>query len=413
MKQIYKSLTAVLAFGLLFSACREEMPFSTASADDEPRILDPTFPDRGSDGSLPVIRDISRDGNLNIALTVTPADYTTVVWYIDGDEVATGKEIDCSLKAGVYHLKVVVSTDAGKSTYREGTVNVKPLADDPYSDAVAFERYVTPGKTAKIFGQNLDKAKAVVIGEVSAAATYNAADGCLEYEVPTDLPEGEYRIVLADAEGNEYGANKVVVTASSLIYEGAGQGTAGFDWEMKGLNLENVASVRIGDTEITEISHPSENSIIFVCPQLEEGEYAITGKDRSGNAVMFLKDGALAESSVTVISSEKVLWEGHHYVSWDNPDGHPNKMFNIIGKEVFAGFRAGQTLFVTVSLEPSASYHKFSPATGWWSFFYEEEFAENKKFELALTQEVLDKIQAEDGFICAGHGYYVDKVTIL
>jgi hypothetical protein len=32
------------------------------------------------------------------------------------------------------------------------------------------------------------------------------------------------------------------------------------------------------------------------------------------------------------------------------------------------------------------------------------------KFE--LTQDALDKMAAEDGFICVGHGYYVDKVTI-
>lgn len=66
-----------------------------------------------------------------MTLTVTPADYTTVTWFIDGEEIQTGKEIDLALKAGTYHLKVTATTSIGKSTYREGLIQVNPLADDP------------------------------------------------------------------------------------------------------------------------------------------------------------------------------------------------------------------------------------------------------------------------------------------
>ena len=33
-------------------------------------------------------------------------------------------------------------------------------------------------------------------------------------------------------------------------------------------------------------------------------------------------------------------------------------------------------------------------------------------FTVTLTQEALDMIQTQDGFICVGHGYYVDMVTV-
>ena len=51
----------------------------TATENDDPRILDPLFPDRVN-GELPVVSNISRDANFSMTLTVTPADYTTVTW---------------------------------------------------------------------------------------------------------------------------------------------------------------------------------------------------------------------------------------------------------------------------------------------------------------------------------------------
>lgn len=79
----------------------------------------------------------------SMTLTVTPADYTTVTWFIDGEEIQTGKEIDLALKAGTYHLKVTATTSIGKSTYREGLIQVNPLADDPWATEIGFERIIT------------------------------------------------------------------------------------------------------------------------------------------------------------------------------------------------------------------------------------------------------------------------------
>lgn len=136
MKTIYFILLAVLVASFTFTACNNEDPFSTATAGDYPRILDPVFPDRVN-GELPVIANISRDANLTMELTVTPADYTTISWQIDGTEVQTGTMLDISLKAGTYNFKVTVSTEAGKSTYREGIVQINPLPDDPWATEIA------------------------------------------------------------------------------------------------------------------------------------------------------------------------------------------------------------------------------------------------------------------------------------
>ena len=52
-------------------------------------------------------------------------------------------------------------------------------------------------------------------------------------------------------------------------------------------------------------------------------------------------------------------------------------------------------------------------ATGWWTGLMDKiEFSEDGVYELIITQEVIDKINAEAGFLCVGHGHYVDLVTV-
>ena len=223
MKKIYHILLIMLAMSFGLIACTEETPFSTATENDDPRILDPLFPDQVN-GELPVVSNISRDANFSMTLTVTPADYTTVTWFIDGEEIQTGKEIDLALKAGTYHLKVTATTSIGKSTYREGLIQVNPLADDPWATEIGFERIITTGAKAQLYGNNLDKVNSIVIGGKTAtdiAYTENGENSYIEYTVPEGLADGTYRIILVDNGGNEYGGNKVTVTSDALITAGS------------------------------------------------------------------------------------------------------------------------------------------------------------------------------------------------
>ena len=356
-----------LSFGLI--ACTEETPFSTATENDDPHILDPLFPDRVN-GELPVVSNISRNVNFSMTLTVTPADYTTVTWFIDGEEIQTGKEIDLALKAGTYHLKVTATTNIGKSTYREGLIQVNPLADDPWATEVAFERIIAAGEKAQLYGDNLNKVKSIVIGGKTATdVTYtdNGANSYIEYTVPADLTDGTYRIILVDDGGNEYGGNKVTVTHDALITAGSERITANSEWVMTGINLNQIASFTFAGQTITSFTRQSATEIAFICPSLEDGEYALTGKTTSGKEVMFYtSEGNIAEQTV-VVSSERVLWEGHHYVSWDLPDDNPNKTFNLIGKDVFATFKAGAVLSIHYSVNPADAYHQLRTTTGWWN----------------------------------------------
>ena len=114
-------------------------------------------------------------------------------------------------------------------------------------------------------------------------------------------------------------------------------------------------------------------------------------------------------------TSPTVLWEGHHYVSWDLPDDNPNKKFDLIEKDVFATIKAGSVLSIHYSLEPDAEYHQIRTTTTWWNDLpgtAQTDLTADGVFTVTLTQEALDMIQTQDGFICVGHGYYVDMVTV-
>lgn len=417
MKKIYHILLIMLAMSFGLIACTEETPFSTATENDDPRILDPLFPDRVN-GELPVVSNISRDANFSMTLTVTPADYTTVTWFIDGEEIQTGKEIDLTLKAGTYHLKVTATTSIGKSTYREGLIQVNPLADDPWATEIGFERIITTGAKAQLYGNNLDKVNSIVIGGKTAtdiAYTENGENSYIEYTVPEGLADGTYRIILVDNGGNEYGGNKVTVTSDALITAGSERTTANSEWVMTGINLNQIESFTFGGQTVSSFIRQSETEIAFTCPSLEDGEYTLTGRTTSGKEVMFYTTAGNITEQTVVVSSERVLWEGHHYVSWDLPDDNPNKTFNLIGKDVFASIKAGAVLSIYYSVNSADEYHQLRTTTGWWNDLPGTaviEFQEDGVKQVQLTQEVLDKIQTEDGFLCIGHGYYVDRISV-
>ena len=143
---------------------------------------------------------------------------------------------------------------------------------------------------------------------------------------------------------------------------------------------------------------------------LANGDYDITLVDGSG--VQF-PCGKIKVTTEPRPSMETTLWEGHHYVSWDLGDGDPNKSFNKITKDQVAKWKEGQTLRVYCSMKDDDDYHQIKLATGWWTDLTSPyEFGEGNVVKFELTQDALDKMAAEDGFICVGHGYYVDKVTI-
>lgn len=413
MKPIYKTLILMPALAFVLAGCSSDEPFATATDTDAPHILDPIFPDKVN-GKLPVVANINRDANFKMTLTVTPSQSTVVEWFIDGESVATGTAIDMPLLAGSYPMKVTATTTAGKSTYREGIINVATLEGDPWATTASFERIIAPGSTACLYGDNLQKVKSLRIGTAAVPqVTYNAADGSITYQVPEAIENGTRRLVLVDADGMEYGANTVTVSSAPLVTSGADRMTAGARCVLTGINLGKIDKLTIGTQDLA-IAERSDAEITVLCPALADGEYTLAGT-AAGGPVQFFIDGAVRDDATVVVSSEQTLWTGHHYVSWDLPDGDPNKTFNLIGADVFASMKPGSIMTIHYSIEPAAEYHQLRTVTGWWTDLPGTstlEFSENGSKEVVMTADALALIAEQAGFLCVGHGYYVDLVTL-
>lgn len=267
-----KNIIHIISFVLLvvnIGSCSSEAPYDTISPNDIPRILSPSFPDR-TNGELATYANITRDADFAMDVVATPSDYVTIKWLIDDEEVGTGASIDKQLLAGTYNLKIVVTTTQGKSTSREGKILVRPLDDDPWSTASELERLVAPGSQATLVGINLEKVKTLEINGNTLPVTYDATSGHLYYTVPANLSDGNYRIVLVDADGQRFGGDLLTVTSEAWVTTAQWHTHVKDNVTLTGLNLDKVKSLIVGDRTTTDFVRQSETTLTFTCPDLED-----------------------------------------------------------------------------------------------------------------------------------------------
>ena len=292
----------------LTSCSKDEESFYTVSEYDSPRILNTDFPDGGF--------SINRDANLYFEVLVTPADYTTVKWYADGQEVHVGDTIDKAFEAGEYTLKILAVTTQGKETSRTMTLKVKPLAGDPVAEEKPAERLQTPGAVAKVSGSNMKMVKKVSINGQLVDVTSND-DSFIEFTIPAGLADGQYRISLVDENNLSYGGGLMTITNNPTVSKADFSAKSGDKLTMPGCKLNDVASVTINGQNC-EIVSKEDTKLTVKVPELEEGSYEIKASAASGSAVKFLSDGGFVEVATVKVTliPEEVLWEGKHEVDW-------------------------------------------------------------------------------------------------
>lgn len=420
MKKIYYLLLALLVTGFTFTACSDEDPFETVSESDFPMILDPVFPDRGSDGSLPIVATLNRDQTYELTARVTPSEYTTVKWYVDGVEVLTGLEFSALFKAGTYNLKVVATSTNGLSSYREGTLQVDPLDTDPSTTTGGIERIVAAGGTARLNGTNLNLVQYVVVDGQICPATYNE-DGSITYTVPEGLADGEYRILLGDYNGVEYGGNTITVSSGTLVTGGTTSATVGEEWVITGTNLDQVTSLTVGDVEIgsADFLSQTKSEIVLECPELEAGSYTLKGQTNSGALQFYTTSGNVTETTLTISAArpgETILWTGNLEISWNFPEGAEGQKFVIIPDYITADeIKAGSKIRIEYTNNTSDSdYHQMQLTyMDWDPRLVTVEITSDGVYEFTLTQDILDTAKSKGGFIIVGHGFYLKKVSII
>ena len=353
-------LLIALAVATILTGCQSEAPFDTQSPDDAPIILTPY----NESGTGTFTYDLlNPDTPLYDSVTVTPSKYTTVNWYLDKQLVYTGIKMDMCFLAGTYALTIEAVTDAGLRTERTGTVTVHPYDYNPYSAAPAAGRHLAPGVETQIDGQNLSKAKSVIIStdifglEVvhTITPTYQE-DGFLKFILP-DTEDGSYFLRLQDAEGKIYGADNIHVHNGAVALAGFQEMPAGNEWVITGVNLQNVAKVKVADMEITDLQ-VTDNAVTLTAPALEVGEYTLSMFNADGSAVLFITNEGAVEQVKTVVPSETTIWTGPVTIDW-------NADLVKVDAGVMAAVPVGATIYVYFEV-PAAEYHAMRVTTPWW-----------------------------------------------
>lgn len=403
--EIKNMITACLmccGLAAAFTSCsKDEDSYYTVSEDDAPRILNTDFPTGGF--------SINRDQNLKFDILVTPADYTTVKWLVDGDEVFVGTHIDKPFEAGDYTLKIVAVTNKGKETSRTMALTVKPLTTDPQSasDALA-ERLVKAGAAVTLHGANLDNVQQVKINGQSVAAVFNSADGSISYTVPADLTDGSYRISLIDNNNQSYGAGQLTVVTKPTVCRVAVDGTQdGGSVTLEGYYLDKVTSIVVAGQEMP-ITAKSDQQLTFTAPAMAVADYELKGTTDGGEPLQFFKDYVLYQVGQYHVSLETTLLEGNFIIDWDSSICHldPDKFDNVpVGSKILIYYEV-----------PTAEYHNLRIVTNWWTDVpggKQIDVTDDtpNPFELKYTDEFKSMVYEQGGMSCVGFGYTVKRIT--
>ena len=416
MKAKYLMLIAALA--LTFTACEDNTPFDTQSPDDAPLIL---IPYESQTGTVTFTQP-NPDTPAADSVVVTPSAYTTVNWYFDGQRVFTGTKLNKCFPSGQYALVIEAVTQAGKKTSRTGTFVANPYSTDPYSAAPAGGRHMVPGIATAIEGVNLAAVKefdltrdADGLDVVKTIIPTAATDTRLEFTLP-EIEDGAYYIRLKDEAGKYYGANLLNVHNSSVALSGFDVFVPGEKWTISGVKLENVTSVTIDETVITELT-TTETSVTFTAPAAEPGNHTLSMKKADGSDVLFATAEGLVAQATTFVSAETTIWTGPEYINWTERVRVENT--------VMAQVPAGATIFIYYEKLPSGhegyyekgeykEYWKMRVMTAWWTDLFPEfdvTAATPNPYSFVYTADMKALIDAQNAMLIAGWGLYINKIT--
>ena len=402
-------LLIALAAATILTGCQPEAPFDTQSPNDAPIILTPY----NESGTGTFTYDlINPDTPLYDSVTVTPSAYTTINWYLNKQLVYTGTKIDMCFPAGTYALTIEAVTQAGLRTERTGTVTVHPYDYNPYSAAPAAGRHLAPGVETQIDGQNLSKAKNVIIskdifgGDIvhTITPTYQE-DGFLKFILP-DTEDGTYFLRLQDADGKLYGADNIHVHNGAVALDGFAVMPAGNEWVITGVNLQDVAKVVVDGTEITDLQ-VTATSVTLTAPEAEVGEHTLSMINSDGSAVLFITaEGSLTEVT-TLVSAETTLWTGSVIIAYDA------ELVKVTA-DVMNAVPVGATIYVYFDVV-EADYHQMRIITPWWDYdiVAETNDMDGQPNPYSFTYEAADKenVDRTGAMSIVGWGISITKIT--
>ena len=438
-KNIFKYLAASLVFcgfAAAFTSCSsEEDPFFTAGEGDEPRILNTNIPE-GASGTPAVLMSIDRTQNFEFEVFVTPARYTTVTWFLDGDQIFEGNQIDMPLLAGDHILDIVATTTLGKSTSRTCQLIVRPVEGDPELATDAKSRWLTIGTTKTIKCKNVTSVSKVFIGKTEAT-NVSFANGKLTFTVPS-MEEDDYMVTLEDGTGARYGCNWFTVSNEEYVDPGIKEtviweGSVDINWGDSNVFLtpDEMAQVPVGaivqlhyemiDADYHALRVTNQDWSSDIVPQVDglndipspyEFTYTADHKAIADAKGMLVTGFGYKLTKVVVVEgaapAETVLWEGGVDINW----GDSNV---FLSSEELAKVPVGATVQLHYEMI-DAEYHSLRVTNqDWSSDIVPQVDGLNdipSPYEFEFTAEHKAIADAK-GMLITGFGYKLTKVVVV
>ena len=246
----------------------------------------------------------------------------------------------------------------------------------------------------------------LVVLSILAVMNVNAEETVLwegDWNVSWDLPDGDVNREWGGGEGQDV-TSHFVTGAKINVYltavAGAEYHKCQFDnWEWNALpGLDPVEFSE--DTKITvEVTEA-------IAAAVAEKGFRLHGH---GFHVAKVTKGEVDDKPA---ANEEELWSGDFNVSWDLPDGDPNREWGSGDQDITAHIVAGAKIFVYLTVVAGAEYHKCQFDNWEWNALpglAPVEFSVDTKVTIDVTDEIAAAVAAK-GFRLHGHGFHVVKV---
>lgn len=401
MNKIYSLLLAFATAIMTFTSCSESNDaFFTATENDYPRILNTDIPE-GAGGERSALPAISR-GNFTFTVIVTPADYTTVTWKIDGAEVSSeyvknnGKDIEYPLIAGKYDVDIIATTTKGLSTQRLCTLEVLPIEGDPAISADSKNLWCQIGTKKVMDVSNFENVASMTIGG-QPISDFKNNGSTVEFTVPT-LAVGDQKVIVTATDGTKYGCGNVNVQEDKYVDPGVQtimlwEGSNPLNWDAENVKVtaEKLADVPVGtDLYIVYEKQPeSELAEVYwalrivgpwwdpdILPQTDFGEiegdtYVLTYTEERKAIVDQQGSLSLVGNGLRIKSiyyqtgsagGDTTFWEGNEKIAWNE--------VAVLDADQVASLKVGQELHISFTiLDPIPDgYTQIRMITPGWGF---------------------------------------------
>ena len=397
-------MTATIA---LFG-CRSNEPFDTQSPDDAPLIL---VPYETSNGQVNLTQE-NPETPLVDSVIVTPSKYTTVNWYLDGQLVFTGEKISMCFPAGKYDLTIEAVTEAGKSTKRTGTLTVNPGANDPYAAAPSIGYRLAASKEATLDGVHLDVAEQILITkdifsrDVLHTITPNYKEaGFIKLNIPA-MEDGKYLVRFKAADGTIYGSEPIYVYNVPVILGGYDEFSPMEEWTISGINMLNVASVKVSSTVIP-VTSATETSVTVIAPDVPKGTtHTFSVQDKNGGEVLIATRVGTVTAAETACTDQITIWRGPVTLDWKS------ELMPIPASDL-SDIQVGDTMYVYYDKDV-AEYYQMRITIPDWSDDYHAQVdmtKETSPYSFVFTDKCKSLATQGKAMCIVGWGLTIKKVT--